>query len=211
MAAKMEVAKKPEVKKRRPTIFKRILWIFLVGVIPFLVVIVLVGVTLQIIGFPILHTVEDMVGLTKHPATVSTALEQTKQDLAVETAKERLDSSQILALRQQIRQNQQQMAVLMSQLNQLQSQTKSQALLQEQAKKEAQVLSQMDPGQAASVLAKMQSQEAAATVAALSPSDSGAILSQMNPTSASRLLSAASALQSEDSQMSNSIGNSTGS
>lgn len=186
--------KKEQIEK--PTFVKRVVWVVLVGVVPILATTVLVGAALQIIGFPVWQTTLNVIGAEKGTSPVSEALQTTKQDLATATAKERLDSSQIDDLRQQVRSDQQQIAALMTQINQLQSKQNTLQTAQNQAKQEAKVLVQMDPAEAANLLTQMQADEAAATVAAMAPSDSGAILGQMSPGAASKILAMAAKVQS---------------
>jgi flagellar motility protein MotE (MotC chaperone) len=182
--------------EKKSTFLKRTGWVMLVGVVPILATIVLVGVALQIIGFPVWRTTLDAIGVGTHTTVATTPLQIAKKDLATATAKERLDSSQISDLRHQIQADEQQIAALMTQVNQLSSKQNSAVSSQNQAKQEANVLTQMDPGQAANVLSKMQQSDAASVVAAMSASDSGAILGQMGPADAGKILTMAAKLKS---------------
>jgi flagellar motility protein MotE (MotC chaperone) len=182
----------------------RLMWVVLVGIVPFLVLVFVVGIALQIIGVPVWSTVTSMLGLGPKKAASLNPVTIVRQQLAEEKLRNVSLGQQITALSTELSDEKAKEAKLQAQIKQLESQSAHQAAALERAKREATLLAGMDAGQAAQVLSRMTLQEGALVISQMQPANASDILAAVNPTLASRLIHLAAQLTAEQSQNSRS-------
>jgi flagellar motility protein MotE (MotC chaperone) len=185
--------------KARPSLLRRLTKTLLLVIVPVIAAAVIVGVSLQVIGVPVLQTtlgyVEGQLG-HRTPSASDNAIAQMQSD----NQNLRL---QVTSLTAKSNQQAAEIAQLQSQLSQTQNLVQAKKGALATAQSEAQIVTQMDPAAAAQVVGKLPDSEAGLVVASLSPSAASAVLAAMDPSAAAKLLELAG-------QSDNSTGNSTG-
>lgn len=183
MAARTASAKESQAHTpdRKDGVSRRLSWVLLVGVIPVIVGIVIIGGALQFVGVPVWQTTLHVAGLNK-PVQQNSAQTQTEKQLKSLEAQVKTLTAEKAKLSQANQTLTHQGQQLETQVSTLQKQVQVQTTHIAAGEQEARVLSQMDAQSAASVLQKMGTDKAAWVVASMSPDASGPIL-QAAPTS----------------------------
>lgn len=167
-----------------------IAWIVFVFLVPALFAAGLLAFSLQVLGVPVLKSVERTLGLSK-PLVVHSVRPAAPNLLQVERAKVTRYVHQNQNLQAQLALSQQKQSQLSAQVAGLKRALQSSVSASQAAKTEAGILTNMDATQAAPLLEKMAAAAAAKVVAAMSSSDSGPILAAMPAQTAATILSLA--------------------
>lgn len=170
---------------------RKVVWVLLVMVVPFIALLVMIGIALQVMGVPVWGTTVHWLSQSRGQ---SSAIQGVQQQLAAAQAKVQSLQSENQSLNQQISAEKQKEQVLSSNLAQLQQGAVQANSTLGLAKQEAAVLKTMNPQAAGLVLSKMTTKEAAAAIAVMPPATAGPILNTMNPTQVGQLLALAAQL-----------------
>ncbi len=173
-------------------------WIVFVFVIPALVALILVAIVLQVIGAPIMKTVDGYVGLNKPAAKLPIASQSAESSRssarAVEKARYRQEVAAANRLRSELQAAEAHVLSLTKKVGSLEGTLKSKTSTINAAKSEAQILTTMPAANAAGMLSKLPVPTAARVVSEMTPSISGGILSLLPPAKADEIMVQASSL-----------------
>lgn len=173
-------------------------WIVFVFVIPAFVAVILVGVVLQVIGAPIMKTVDGYVGLAKPTATQPIAKQSARTTstsaLVAEDARYRHEVTLANRLRSELQAAETHASSLTKKVGSLEGTLKSKTSTIKAAKSEARILMTMPATSAASMLGKLPVSMAGRIVSEMTPSTVGAILSLMTPAKADKIMVEASSI-----------------
>jgi len=182
------IVQKPEGTKTK-SLWNRVAWFLLVGVVPLLFAVVLLGVILQLVfHVPVWSATTAMIGIGKPISAVSPLQAAQERTMHAEQQIQGLQSQNI-RLQNELVAAQQKVQALKTQENA--SAVTGESPTYAAAKQEASVLATMDPGQAGQVLAKLSIEQSAQVVAAMDAATSGPILSAMDPKLAGEILTLA--------------------
>lgn len=186
-ASRSATSAKAVAAEDRQGLGHRVAWIFLVGFVPAIVAILVIGGALQVVGVPVWPTVTSLLG-QKAPSSKADpvgGLEQTvaSQKRTIASQDERISSDA-----DRLDKEQQKISTLQQELSSLQKEVDAYATSAEQGATEAKVLTQMDPSAAAAVLQKMSIDDAGWVIAQMSATVSGPILQALTPATANQIL-----------------------
>lgn len=173
-------------------------WIVFVFVIPALVAVILAGVVLQIIGSPIMKTVDGYIGLGKTSTSQSVVKPSTQASsqsmFLIERARYRQEVKVANRLRSELQAADTQVKSLTKKIGTLEATLKTKTSVTKAAKAEAQILQTMPAATAASMLGKLSVNAAAGAIAQMPPSTAGAILALISPAKADQIMVQASSM-----------------